>query len=120
MTSKVYCVTHTPGRHLFTSFVHCPGFDPTPKPSTLTPQVYWGNGCQIIPPHDAGIAASIEANLELWDLPAQLPEKLVCVCAWHTLHLPVCFGCLRRGLRASQRWLACIAAVAACTEACVH
>lgn len=27
-------------------------------------KVYWGNGCQIIPPHDAGIAASIDANLE--------------------------------------------------------
>lgn len=32
-------------------------------------QVYWGNGCQIIPPHDYGIAASIEANLEPWKLP---------------------------------------------------
>ena len=32
-------------------------------------QVYWGNGCQIIPPHDHGIAASIEANLEPWSLP---------------------------------------------------
>jgi len=33
-------------------------------------KVYWGNGCQIIPPHDAGIAASIDANLELitWDV----------------------------------------------------
>ncbi|KAG2493579.1 hypothetical protein HYH03_008098 [Edaphochlamys debaryana] len=29
-------------------------------------KVYWGNGCQIIPPHDAGIAAAIEANLEPW------------------------------------------------------
>lgn len=40
-------------------------------------QVYWGNGCQIIPPHDAGIAASITQNLELWELPAQLPTELV-------------------------------------------
>lgn len=40
-------------------------------------QVYWGNGCQIIPPHDAGIAASIEQNLELWELPAELPPALV-------------------------------------------
>ncbi|KAH0290196.1 phosphoglucomutase-2 [Aureobasidium namibiae CBS 147.97] len=33
-------------------------------------KVYWGNGCQIIPPHDAGIAASIDANLEpiTWDV----------------------------------------------------
>lgn len=27
-------------------------------------KVYYGNGCQIIPPHDAGIAQSIEENLE--------------------------------------------------------
>lgn len=40
-------------------------------------QVYWGNGCQIIPPHDAGIAAAIEANQALWQLPEQLPEQLV-------------------------------------------
>jgi phosphoglucomutase len=33
-------------------------------------KVYWGNGCQIIPPHDVGIAASIDANLEpvTWDV----------------------------------------------------
>lgn len=29
-------------------------------------KVYWGNGCQIIPPHDVGIAQSIEANLAPW------------------------------------------------------
>jgi phosphomannomutase len=29
-------------------------------------KVYWGNGAQIIPPHDAGISLSIEANLEPW------------------------------------------------------
>ncbi|CAM9671301.1 unnamed protein product [Ectocarpus fasciculatus] len=29
-------------------------------------KVYWGNGSQIIPPHDAGIAASIARNLEPW------------------------------------------------------
>ena len=33
-------------------------------------KVYWGNGCQIVPPHDAGIAAAIEANLALWERPA--------------------------------------------------
>lgn len=32
-------------------------------------KVYWGNACQIIPPHDSGIAAAIEANLQLWQLP---------------------------------------------------
>lgn len=26
-------------------------------------KVYWGNGCQIIPPHDSGIAQSILENL---------------------------------------------------------
>lgn len=29
-------------------------------------KVYWGSGAQITPPHDAGIAAAIEANLEPW------------------------------------------------------
>ncbi len=30
-------------------------------------KVYWGNGAQIIPPHDKGIAASIADNLAPWD-----------------------------------------------------
>nr|AAH76840.1 Pgm2l1-prov protein [Xenopus laevis] len=29
-------------------------------------KVYWENGAQIIPPHDSGIAQSIEKNLEPW------------------------------------------------------
>lgn len=29
-------------------------------------KVYYGNGCQIIPPHDVGIAASIDQNLKPW------------------------------------------------------
>lgn len=29
-------------------------------------KVYWNNGSQIIPPHDAGIAACILENLEPW------------------------------------------------------
>lgn len=29
-------------------------------------KVYWSNGSQIIPPHDAGIATAIEENLEPW------------------------------------------------------
>lgn len=29
-------------------------------------KVYYGNGCQIIPPHDVGIAASIDSNLSPW------------------------------------------------------
>lgn len=32
--------------------------------------MYWANACQIIPPHDAGIAAAIERELPLWPLPA--------------------------------------------------
>lgn len=28
--------------------------------------MYWENGAQIIPPHDSGIAQSIEENLEPW------------------------------------------------------
>lgn len=37
-------------------------------------KVYWENGCQIIPPHDKGIAATIEQNAEpleeSWDINA--------------------------------------------------
>lgn len=29
-------------------------------------KVYWGNGCQIIPPQDGQIARSIDANLDPW------------------------------------------------------
>ncbi|EWC45505.1 hypothetical protein DRE_05363 [Drechslerella stenobrocha 248] len=41
-------------------------------------KVYWGNGCQIIPPVDAGIAAAIGENLEpvgrAWDVDAVFAE----------------------------------------------
>jgi len=30
-------------------------------------KVYWGNACQIIPPHDHGIAKSIQENLKPWE-----------------------------------------------------
>eukprot|EP00775_Hariotina_reticulata_P013121 gene13121-13251_t len=40
-------------------------------------KVYWGNGCQIIPPHDAGIAAAIQEHQALWEVPEQLPQQLV-------------------------------------------
>ncbi|KAI5806223.1 hypothetical protein EDC01DRAFT_639179 [Geopyxis carbonaria] len=32
-------------------------------------KVYWSNGCQIVPPHDTGITAAIERNLDprCWD-----------------------------------------------------
>ncbi len=29
-------------------------------------KLYWGNGSQIIPPHDSGIAAAIALNLKPW------------------------------------------------------
>jgi phosphomannomutase len=29
-------------------------------------KVYWSNGSQIIPPHDANIASAIDANLQPW------------------------------------------------------
>lgn len=31
-------------------------------------KVYWSNGCQIIPPHDGGIAQSILDNLKPWEI----------------------------------------------------
>lgn len=37
-------------------------------------KVYWTNGAQIIPPHDAGIAAAIRENLKPWHAPAQQAE----------------------------------------------
>ncbi|ORX50843.1 hypothetical protein DM01DRAFT_1363573 [Hesseltinella vesiculosa] len=38
-------------------------------------KVYWENACQIIPPHDEGIAASILDNLVPWDWDYDLVEK---------------------------------------------
>ncbi|DBA82022.1 TPA: hypothetical protein ACH3X1_007720 [Trebouxia sp. C0004] len=38
-------------------------------------KVYWGNGCQIIPPHDVGIAAAINSQTELWDLPSDVTSS---------------------------------------------
>jgi hypothetical protein len=63
-----------------TSYTPLPQIGCNPSTHTArhcTAQVYWGNGCQIIPPHDAGIAAAIQQNLGLWDLPATLPAHLV-------------------------------------------
>ncbi|KAI9206097.1 uncharacterized protein BJ171DRAFT_422329 [Polychytrium aggregatum] len=37
-------------------------------------KVYWGNGCQIIPPHDKGIASKIIENLVPWTWDYQLVE----------------------------------------------
>lgn len=39
-------------------------------------KVYYGNGCQIIPPHDEGIAASIDANLDPWPQVWNVAENL--------------------------------------------
>ena len=36
-------------------------------------KIYWENACQIIPPHDGGIAKSIAANLRPWCRYDQLP-----------------------------------------------
>jgi phosphoglucomutase len=42
-------------------------------------KVYWTNGCQIIPPHDKGIAAAISENLEpvSWDISVTESSLLV-------------------------------------------
>ncbi|KAE9988472.1 hypothetical protein EG328_010511 [Venturia inaequalis] len=42
-------------------------------------KVYWSNGCQIIPPHDKGIAAAISKNLEpvSWDVSVTESSLLV-------------------------------------------
>ena len=40
-------------------------------------KVYWGNGCQIVPPHDAGIAACIEEELPIGPLPDPAGSPLV-------------------------------------------
>jgi phosphomannomutase len=38
-------------------------------------KVYWSNSCQIIPPHDSGIAQSILENLEPWLWDKQLVDS---------------------------------------------
>lgn len=35
-------------------------------------KVYWENACQLIPPHDSGIASTIESNLAPWN--GELPK----------------------------------------------
>jgi phosphomannomutase len=40
-------------------------------------KVYYANGCQIIPPHDAGIAAMIEENLPLWKESSEEEQELL-------------------------------------------
>ncbi len=39
-------------------------------------KLYWNNACQIIPPHDHNIAASILDNLALWQLPSKGDVRL--------------------------------------------
>jgi phosphoglucomutase len=38
-------------------------------------KVYWENGCQIIPPHDSGISASIDENLQPWSWDVKLLDN---------------------------------------------
>ena len=55
----------------------------------LTLQVYFSNGVQIIPPHDAGIAAAIQAEQSLWDLSKRghpVTDPLQEVSGKHVLH----------------------------------
>lgn len=65
-------------------------------------KVFWSNACQIIPPHDAGIAAAIEAELALWPLPpldgpayahelVQDPLQLVSETYYARLKCQLCF-----------------------------
>eukprot|EP00946_MAST-07B_sp_MAST-7B-sp1_P003765 g3765.t1 len=44
-------------------------------------KVYWGNGSQIVPPHDNGISQCIEANLEV-DAALFSPEQVAAVKVW--------------------------------------
>lgn len=43
-------------------------------------QVYWDNGCQIVAPHDKGIAKCIEENLQPWDVDVDALLKQVRRC----------------------------------------
>ncbi|RUP45717.1 hypothetical protein BC936DRAFT_147821, partial [Jimgerdemannia flammicorona] len=58
-------------RHLSYSRI-LSSFHPTPPPNLPHSISYWENACQIIPPHDTGITASIEKNLEPWIWDADL------------------------------------------------
>jgi phosphomannomutase len=48
-------------------------------------KVYWGNGAQIIPPHDAGIAAAIEAVGPARDVPLADVQESKTSGRWQTL-----------------------------------
>lgn len=40
-------------------------------------KVYWSNGCQIIPPHDSGIASEIERNLVPWTWDTSIADATI-------------------------------------------
>lgn len=67
-------------------------------------KVYWGNGCQIIPPVDQGIAAAIEANLTPWERPASVVDHPLVSNPMATLseQYLVAVGGLRRRERAAN------------------
>lgn len=40
-------------------------------------KVYWSNGCQIIPPHDTGIASEINSNLTPWTWDTRIASDIL-------------------------------------------
>lgn len=73
-----------PGSQPVTLFL-CPSWAPTS--AAPLGQVYWSNACQIIPPHDAGIAAAIEAHLQLWELPPEVLGQVGLGRRWAVMRL---------------------------------
>ena len=43
-------------------------------------KVYWGNGSQIVPPHDNGIANAIEQNLKPWQEGYNKSDEYITFC----------------------------------------
>jgi len=54
--------------------------------TTVRAQVYWDNGCQIVAPHDKGIAKCIEENLQPWDVDVDALLKQVRLLSQHSNH----------------------------------
>ncbi|KAK9473992.1 uncharacterized protein V1510DRAFT_413294 [Dipodascopsis tothii] len=59
-------------------------------------KVYWSNGCQIVSPHDKGISAAIEANLEPWVWDYKLVETAAAVERPRTRIMDLYYGGLGR------------------------
>lgn len=53
-------------------------------------EVYYENGAQIIPPHDSGIAARIEANLEPWSAPHCFAALVILLFLQSSIHSLPC------------------------------